>query len=697
MREFLSETIPEYMIPSQFVPLDALPLTTNGKIDRQQLPKPEIYQGAERALVAEPRNPLEEILLEIWRELLGISTISIYDNFFSIGGHSLLVTQLIARVRAVLQVEISLRSFFETPTLAEFAQGIEQALRGQHQLQAPPLLPTPRTQTLPLSFAQQRLWFLYQLEPESTAYLLARIRRFQGVLDVRAFERSLWAMVQRHEILRTTFEVSTEQPEQVIHEDATVSLPIIDLRGLTSEVCQEVARGLATQEAHIPCDLERGPLMRTALLRLDEQDHVLFLTMHHIISDGWSNDIFERELTALYRAFSAGQASPLPALAIQYADYAYWQRQWLDDESLGTHLAYWKRQLADVPPLDLPLDRPRPPVQTFNGAFMTRHLSKDLLHELTALSQRENVTFYMLLLAAFQVLLARYANQIDISVGTPIANRTHAEVEGLIGFFVNMLVMRTDLAGDPTFSEVLGRVREVALGAYTHQDMPFERLVEELQPERHLSRPPLFQVMFMAQQLGERLELADNLAAHNLSVGHTITKFDLTLSVTSSVHGLACSVEYNTDLFNAQTIERFLLHWQTLLEGVVATPHDKISALPFISAPERQLVLREWNATQRAYPSEKCVQRLFEECVDAQPDTIALVYEEEQLTYRELNARANQLAHYLRRVTVGPEIKVGLCLERSLDLLISTLAILKAGECMCHLIPRCHESGCCCC
>ena len=688
LRSFLQEKLPTYMIPSQFLLVDAMPLTPNGKLDRKALPAPqpwhrEVDEGQQGA-----RTPIEEVLVGLWSKVLGYPQVGTHDRFFELGGHSLLATQLLARVRAVLGVELPVRAVFEAPTVAEFALRVEQALRKGEGIQMPPLVARARPEVLPLSFAQQRLWFLDQFEPDSPTYLVPSAVRIDGNIDVPALQGSLQELISRHESLRTTFEERTGQPPvQIIHPAGPYSLPVIDLQGLAEEVREQQARWLASQERQHPCDLTTGLLLRTSLLRLGSQEHVLLLTLHHIITDGWSNGILVCELTTLYQAKLRGQPSPLAPLPIQYADYALWQREWLQGEVLQAQLTYWRSQLAGIAPLELLTDHPRPPVQTYRGASQELQLSPVLSEQLVGLSEQQNVTLFMLLLATFQVLLARYTGQRDISVGTPIANRRHAEIEGVIGLFVNTLVLRTDLTGDPTFEQMLQRVREVCLGAYAHQDVPFEKVVEELVPERDLSRSPLFQVMLVFQNAPQaRADLA-GVRVEPWNVETITSKFDLTLSITQTDQGLSCALEYNRDLFEPETIIRMLSHWQTVLAGVVHNPQVRLSAVPLLTEAERVLMLEKWNATQREYPQELCVHELFEQQVERTPDAVALVYEEQQLTYGQLNRRANQLAHHLQMLGVGPEMVVGICLERSLEMVIGLLGVLKAGGAYVPLDP----------
>jgi amino acid adenylation domain-containing protein len=550
------------------------------------------------------------------------------------------------------------------------------------------------------SFAQERLWFFDQFYPDSPVYNIPTAMRVPGMLNVEALERDLNEIVRRHEALRTTFAVIDGQPPmQVVVPALTLELPIVDLRKLPQAQRQSEAGRLANEEAQRPFDLARGPLLRALLLRLGDEDHVLVLTMHHIVSDGWSMGVLFRELNVLYGAYVAGRPSPLPELPIQYADFAHWQREWLQGEVLEAQLSYWKEQLKDTPAvLELPTDRPRPAVQSFRGALHYFVLPRPLSEELKALSRREDATLFMTLLAAFKTLLYRYTGQTDLVVGTPIANRTRAELEELIGFFVNTLALYTDLGGNPSFRELLGRVRAMTLEAYTHQDLPFERLVNELQPQRNLSYHPLFQVMFVLQNTLSSIQASAEVPRRAAEatgeymslpeIGTGTAKFDLTLSMAETGQGLVGAVEYNTDLFDAATIERMTRNFQVLLQGIVVQPEHPLSDLPILTPEERQRLLVEWNETQANFPKEVCIHQLFEAQVEKTPEVVALAFEDQRLmTYRELNARANQVGHYLRKQGVGPEVRVGLCVERSVEMIVGLLGVLKAGGAYVPLDP----------
>ena len=555
---------------------------------------------------------------------------------------------------------------------------------------SPPTQAIPRRENSdelpPLSFAQQWMWLLNQLQPDSAAYNEPTAVRLTGSLNVTVLEQSLNEIVRRHDILRTTITTVEGEPVQAIQETIPLTLPVVDLQALSENEQEVQIQKLATEEFQQRFDLAQGPLLRVKLLRLAEEEHVFLLTMHHIVSDGWSLGVLFGELAALYRAFSSEKPSPLPELPIQYADFAQWQRQWLHSEVLEKDLAYWKQQLGGgLPRLELPTDRPRLPVQTTRGARHYLSLPMSLSEALKTLSYQEGVTLFMTLLAAFRTLLHRYTGQDDILVGTPIAGRSWPEVEGLLGCFLNTLVLRTELSGSPSFRELLGQVHEVALEAYAHQDLPFEQLVEKLQPERDLSCNPLFQVMFVLQN-PLTLELPD-LSLRPLQLDRGATPLDLVLSLEETTQGLVGWWEYNTDLFDFTTIARMAGHLQTLLEGIVDNPDQQLSNLPLLTKAERYQLLVEWNDTRANYPKDSCIHQLFEAQVERLPDAPAVVFEDEHLTYRELNTRANQLAHHLRALGVGPDALVGICVERSLEMVVGLLGVLKAGGAFVPLDP----------
>ncbi|HEX5724950.1 MAG TPA: condensation domain-containing protein, partial [Longimicrobiaceae bacterium] len=685
LREHLRRKLPDYMVPAAFVPLERLPLTPSGKVDRKALPAPELASAEERYVA--PRTPVEEVLAEIWAEMLRLERVGVTESFFELGGHSLLATRVVSRVRQVFGVELPLRALFEGPTVAELAGRVEEMRRAGLPV-LPPVVPVDRDRPLPHSFAQERLWFLERLEGGSAQYSIPAALRLGGALDAAALERALGEVVRRHEALRTVFTEVDGSPVQVIAPFGGFALPVEDLSGL-SEVDREAAvRRRAGEEARRGFDLSAGPLFRAALLRLGEEDHVLLLSMHHIVSDGWSLGVLLRELSALYEAYREGRESPLAELPVQYADYAVWQREQLAGEALERQLAYWKERLAGAPELlELPADHPRPAVRTYRGASVPVELSPELLERLQALGRSEGATLYMTLLGAFQVLLGKYAGSEDVVVGSPIAGRTRGEVEGLIGFFVNTLVLRTDLSGDPSFRETLRRVREATLGAYAHQELPFEKLVAELQPERSLSHLPLFQVMFTLQNTKGRGVALPGLEVSGAGAELASAKFDLFLELAATPQGLRGELNYSTDLFERGTIDRMLGHLERVLEQVAADADVRLSQLELLGDAERALVVEEWNRTEAEYPADQCIHELFEAQAERTPGAVAVRFEEESLTYAELNAGANQLARYLRRRGVGPEVRVGICLERSLEMVVSILAVLKAGGAYVPLDP----------
>ncbi|HVH11393.1 MAG TPA: condensation domain-containing protein, partial [Longimicrobium sp.] len=558
LRAELRRALPDYMVPSAFVPLDALPLTPNGKLDRRALPAPR-FAGDEDAYAA-PRKPTEEVLAGILAELLRVERIGIHDSFFELGGHSLLATRVVSRIREVLGAEVPLRAMFEGPTVAELADRVD-AVRRAGRPRLPAVVPVERTGPLPLSFAQERLWFLDQLERDSAFYNIPAALRIDGALDAAALERALGEIIRRHEALRTTFPQVDGAPVQAVAPFGGFALAMEDLSSLADAERKAEVRHRARADGERPFDLAAGPLFRASLLRLSADAHVLLLCMHHIVSDGWSMDVLFGELAALYGAFAEGSESTLPDLAVQYADYAVWQREHLRGEALDAQIAYWKGQLAGAPALlELPTDHPRPAVQSFRGAQVSAAFPAELVERLEALGRREGATLYMVLLGAFQTLLGTYAGADDVVVGSPIAGRTRAEVEPLIGFFVNTLVLRADLSGDPAFREVLRRVRTATLGAFEHQDVPFERLVAELEPERSLSHSPLFQVLFLLQSADAAGSALPGLRTTGMEPELEHTKFDLSLALVPRDGGLMAELEYGTALFDRATAARMLGH-----------------------------------------------------------------------------------------------------------------------------------------
>ncbi|HEU4797248.1 MAG TPA: amino acid adenylation domain-containing protein, partial [Pyrinomonadaceae bacterium] len=570
----------------------------------------------------------------------------------------------------------------------ELARKIEQLTGAGDGARTLPIEPVSREHPPALSFAQQRLWFLDQLQPGRADYNIPIAVRLDGPLNVAVLEQTLDAVVQRHEVLRTTFALVDGQPVQQIHPHQPRQLPLTNLSELPPLEREDAVKRLVEEEAQRPFSLANGPLLRARLLVLSADEHVLMLTMHHSVSDGWSLRVLVKEVAALYEAFTSGSAPQVDELPIQYADYAVWQREWLEAAVLDEQLAYWKQQLADAPPvLELPADRPRPAIQTHRGAVATSTLNADLTRGLKDLSRREEVTLFMTLMAGWQTLLHRYSGQKDIVVGIPVAGRNHAELENLIGFFVNTLVVRTDLDRQPTFRELMQRVKEVALAAYAHQDVPFEKLVEELQPERNMSYSPLFQVTISLQNDAEEEWTLPGLKLTSLPRETVSAKFDLVLTIIERQAELECLLEYNADLYDAVRIERMLVHYENLLQSAVENADQQIATMRLLSEQERQLLLVDWNDTAVDYAQDARLHHLFEQQVERTPHAVALVFEDQSLTYEQLNKRANQLAHHLRDLGVGPESRVGVLMERSIEMVVSLYAILKAGGAYVPLDP----------
>lgn len=685
LRDFLPTRLPSYMVPAAFEVMEALPYTPNGKLDRAALPEPNWQRFSQSDADDAPTSVLEQQLVELWGQVLSLDRVGLHENFFEMGGDSLLATQLIARVRTSLQRDVPLRTLFEHPTVAELAKALDEQPSSPSRDHV--IAQVSRHQPLPLSFSQQRLWFLEQLLPGST-YTIPGAIRLEGDLKVSLLKQSVAQLLQRQEGLRTRFLWDGETPVQEILPERAIAIPYIDLRLLhPAQQGREIDR-LTHADAQQPFDLSHDPLLRVSLIQLAETVHVMVVNLHHIIADGWSTEILIQELAALYQAALSDQPSPLPNLSIQYADFAVWQRQQLQEDVLSPQLAYWQQKLSGpLPVLDLP-NRPRPPVQTFNGAVESRVLDSSKAIALRVLGQQVGASLFMTVLATFKVLLHRYTGQADLRVGTPIANRTHPDLEPLIGCFVNTLVVRTELSGQLTFRDVLAQVRQVTLDAYSHADLPFEKLVETLQPERDLSHSPLFQVMFAFQNVPMApLELS-GLTFSPLPSQRQAARFDLTLDVAETEQGLVIDAEYNTDLFDGDRIARLLEHLEILLDAVIIHPDQRISDLPLLPPEERHL-LQAWNQTDAPYQNTVSLHDEIEQQVERTPDAIALTVGQERLTYRELNHRANQMAHYLRDHylpgrAIQSESRIGLCLDRSADLVVALLAVLKMG---CTYVP----------
>ncbi|MBJ6765766.1 amino acid adenylation domain-containing protein, partial [Myxococcaceae bacterium JPH2] len=673
LREYARKHLPEHMVPSLVVPMDAFPLTPSGKVDRKALPSPDT-SGLERRHVP-PATEAEQRVADIYAELLGVPTVGATDGFFELGGHSLLATRLMSRIRNAFAVELPLQVVFEAPTVAALAARIEASLRtGAHAARAA-IEPVSRTDELPATHAQQRLWLLDQLAPGSPAYNIPIALPLSGTLDVEALRQALEALVHRHESLRTRFREGTAGPVQVIEAPSSLTLDLVDLREQPREHREAEAARLAEADAQRPFDLGTGPLLRASLIVLEEHEHVLLLNVHHIISDGWSLGVMVREMAELYRGFTSGTPARLAPLPYQFVDHAVWQRRWLESGELERQLAWWKTQLDDVPrELELPTDRPRVHRDIPRGEHLSVNLPLALSEALEAFCIREGVTPYMFLLAGFQLLLARYSGQDDINVGSPLSGRDRSEMEGLVGFFTNTVVMRTRLGGDPTVRELLRRVRTTTLDAFAHQHVPYE----QLQPMRDLRQAPLFQVMFILQNMPPAELAVTGLTFRHVTRQPRAAKFDLTLTLLRGPQGFTGDLEYASDLFDPSTVARMMRHLETLLAAFLAKPEQRVSTLDLLGGEERAQLLFAWNDTRADFP-DACIHTLFEAQARRAPRAIAARYEGVDLTYQELDARANQLAHALRRRGVGPETRVALSVERSLDVVIGLLGILKSG------------------
>ncbi len=691
LRNFLAASLPDPMVPAVFVVLAEMPLTPNGKVDRRALERHAPAPGDLPAGIGSvpPRDEVEEELAEIWSSLLGVERVSVHDDFFALGGHSLMATRAISRVRKAFGVDVPLAALFAAPTVAGMADRIKESTLGC-PAGPPPLRPVPRDRDLPLSLAQQRLWFFDQLAPGSPLYNIAGVWRLTGRLDIPALVHSVRGIVRRHEALRTTFPAVAGRPVQAIAPPSSTqrfAIPLADLAALPAETREEEALRLAFEDGSRGFDLAAGPLLRVTLARLATEEHLLLFNIHHIVSDGWSLGVFKSELAVLYTRAATGDPEPLPELPVQYADFAVWQREWLAGGILEEQLAWWKQHLEGArEDLELPFDRPRPAALSGRGSWLRFVLPGELAAALHGLARRDGGSLFMILLAALEALLFRYTRQEDLSIGTASAGRGLLETEGLIGFFVNTLVMRADLAGDPAFLELVRRVRGTALEAQAHQDLPFDRLVEEMRPDRSLAHAPLFQAMFLFQNVPAPEGGLPGLELRQLRVHSGTSKVDLMLAMEEEQEGLAAEIEYSTDLFDSPTIERLATHFRVLLEGAAAEPGTRLSDLPLLSAPEQEQLLR-WNDSRTGFASDLCLHQLVERHADRTPGAAAVVCGGASLTYAELDGEANRLARRLRELGVGPETRVGICTERSLDMVVGLLAILKAGGAYVPLDP----------
>ena len=684
LRKFLSDRLPSYMVPANFMALDALPLTANGKIDRAALPAPLSSPVAAPQGSGVPRTETEKALASIWGDVLKIPAVGIYDNFFDLGGHSLLVIRAVSKIRDVFSLTVAPRTFFANPTIAALAKALES--RQETETQPGIIERGTGDGPAPLSFAQERMWFLHQLAPDSPAYNIVDVIRFPGLADERAMGSALELLARRHEMLRTSFTVTDGLPMQVVCPKVALALVTEDLRQVPEAEREAAWVHLAQREGRKVFELTQPPLFRCLLVQLPHE-HLLLLTVHHIVADEWSMEVLQKELKALYESVRNGRQPNLPPLPVQYADFARWQRRWLQGEVLTRHLTYWKGDLAGAPVLlELPTDHPRPATQSFHGATEAFAMPPQLLKRLKAVGQQEQTTLFMTLMAAFMTLMHRYAGQDDVAVGTPISGRTRSETENLIGLFLNTVVLRTKFSAGITFRRLLGQVREKALGAYGHQDLPFEQLVAEISPERTASHSPIFQVMFILNNAEAASQASNVMGLQKLGTG--TSKFDLTFYVSEGEDGLRLLIEYSTDLFERSTITRMGGHFHHLLDALCHDPDLPVDDVSILGDQERRAVLTTWNGTAVTFPDGgRCVHALIERQSRETPEQTALVFGTEHLTFQELNRRANQMAHHLERCGVGPNVLVGLCTERSIDMIVALLGILKAGGAYVPLDP----------
>ena len=682
----LAAELPEYMVPAQLMLLDAMPLSPSGKLDRRALPEP-VWQVREHV---EPETALEQQIAAIWREVLALPRIGLRDDFFALGGHSLLATQIISRTRQACDVELPLRTLFEASELGAFAEQVRLIQASGQRNQQLAIGKVDRSQPVPLSYSQQRMWFLWQMEPDSPAYNVGGMARFRGVLDVGRFEAALQALIMRHETLRTTFPSINGVAQQKVAAQTGVRMDWQDFSAFSEAERKQRVQQLADHEAHTPFNLETGPLLRACLVKAGEQEHYLVLTLHHIVTEGWAMDIFARELSALYEAFIDDRESPLAPLPVQYLDYSVWQRQWLESGERQRQLDYWTAQLGtEHPLLELPGDRPRPPVQSHQGELYRFDLSDDLAARVRAFNAERGLTLFMTMTATLAVLLYRYSGQTDLRIGAPVANRIRPESEGLIGAFLNTQVLRCQLNGQMGVGELFDQVRHTVIEGQSHQDLPFDHLVEALQPPRSAAYNPLFQVMCNVQRWEfQQSRTLAGMTVEYLANDARATKFDLNLEVTDLDHRLGCCLTYSTDLFDEPRIARMAAHWQNLLEALLADPQQRLSELPLLEAAEQRSLQDGLGMEAGEHRLDQCIHHLFSEQALARPDAPALTFAGQTLSYSELDSRANRLAWMLRERGVGPQVRVGLALPRSLEMVVGLLAILKAGGAYVPLDPE---------
>ncbi|MCD4737527.1 MAG: amino acid adenylation domain-containing protein, partial [Bacteroidales bacterium] len=692
LRDFLSAKLPDYMIPQHFVEMDLFPITQNGKIDRKALPEPSIINDTCEHDFQGPETELEGIITGIWKDVLNLDRVDIRDNFFEIGGHSLSAVNVVSRIAKSLNVNLTIGSFFKAPTIRRLAESLKDhpqlAIGKKDKTFQPEIKPFSRNKNLPLSFTQSRLWFIKQLSPESIEYNLPFAMRFQGVIDIDLLKKCLIRIIDRHESLRTTFQLEKDIPVQIINEISDFDIPLIDFSHFSENLRDEQLKAYMEDQAKQSFNFFESPILRASIIRVSKNDHVLFFLTHHILFDGISYEIFKSELFYLYESCKKGQAPLLPEMPVQYADYAVWQQEWLHGKEYKNQSAYWMEQLkGTLPVLEIHADYQRPAIMSFRGAREELIVQDKMVNSLSKTGRSKDATLFMVLFAAFDALLYRYTNQMDICVGVPVAARTSTQIKDLIGFFTNTLVFRTKLKPDFSFLELLEEVKNTTLDALSNQDMPFDRLVEKLNPKRDLSTTPLYQVMFVfLPEIDRDLKLQGLSWKPEKVITHT-AQTDLSIWIDKLDDGMNIAIEYNTDLFRASTVRQMLANFEVLLKGIVDEPGLSIAKLPVISGPEKEKMAK-WNMTDIDYPKNTCLHQLFEVQAKKTPDKIAALFNNQQITYKELDEKANKLANYFIEFNVGPDIFVGICIDRSLEMLIGLLGILKAGAAYLPMDPE---------
>ena len=676
LRSFLGLTLPEYMIPLKFIWMKELPLNTSGKIDRRSLPEPDDLRPEMAVEYVAPRNEIEEKIVELWKQVLGVDRIGVFDNFFELGGHSLRATQVVAAIKKEMNRDVALKAIFENPTV----EGLCRVLESRDGETYEPIDALPVQEYYEMSNSQKRLWFLYKLMPGSSSYNIHGDIMLEGKVDIDAVIGSLRIIMERHEILRTVFKEVNDEPRQFISREMQLTVPVEDVSGM-KDADNRVA-AIIKEEENFVFDLETGPLFRVKIVKQAVEKHMLLLTMHHIISDAWSSGVLMKEAALLYSQITASGSPQLPALRVQYRDFAVWQQRMLDRGMLKKHEEYWKKELSHpLPVLDIPADRSRPPVQTDHGDVCRFSLDADVSELLKKLTGEKGATLYMTILGLFALFLGKLTQQDDIIIGSPISGRNHPDLQDLIGFFVNTIALRLDLAENPSFSDFMNQVKTKSIDAFAHQDYPFDRLIDVVNPARDTSRTPIFNAMFVLQNDADSLRQATmgGITFSDVTGDRGIAKFDLTLFAFEKRDALELAFEYNTDLFDRETVEAYAGYFTNLIKQVCLSPEKNLSAYGLLSDSDRERLFETFNRTEKEYPAERCIQELMGDMIEKYPDRTALVCGGETLTYGEMGSRVNRLAHYLQNRGVGPGVPVGIFMDRSMEMVLGVLAVIQAG------------------